>query len=133
MTSTIPIADRVNRIQESPSGAAAQRVRDLRQQGFDIVSLTVGEPDFDTPQHIKDAAEAAIRAGDTKYTPVNGTPPLQRAILDRFERRTGLTYTPAELAVGGGGKQVIFLAFMATVGRGDEVIIPAPYWVSYPD
>lgn len=133
MTSTIPIADRVNRIQESPSGAAAQRVRDLRGQGIEIVSLTVGEPDFDTPDHIKRAAEEAIRAGDTKYTPVNGTPELQRAILGRVERRTGLTYTPSELAVGGGGKQVIFLAFMATVGKGDEVIIPAPYWVSYPD
>ena len=131
--SHITIADRVNRIQESPSGAAAQRVRDLRAKGLPILSLTVGEPDFDTPDHIKAAAEAAIAAGDTKYTPVNGTPELQRAILDRIERRTGVRYTPAELAVGGGGKQVIFLAFMATVDEGDEVVIPAPYWVSYPD
>lgn len=131
--SAITIADRVNRIQESPSGAAAQRVRDLRAQGIPILSLTVGEPDFDTPAHIKDAAKAALDAGDTKYTPVNGTPDLQKAILDRIERRTSVRYSARELAVGGGGKQVIFLAFMATVQSGDEVIIPAPYWVSYPD
>ncbi len=131
--STITIADRVNRIQESPSGVAAQRVRDLRAQGIPVLSLTVGEPDFDTPENVKEAAIAAIRVGDTKYTPVNGTPELQRAILDRIERRTTVRYTPQELTVGGGAKQVIFLAFMATVDEGDEVIIPAPYWVSYPD
>lgn len=133
MTTTLTIAARVNRIQESPSGAAAQRVRDLRAQGIPVLSLTVGEPDFDTPVHVKAAAEAAIAAGDTKYTPVNGTPALQKAILERIEHRTGQRYTSRELAVGGGGKQVIFLAFMATVDEGDEVIIPAPYWVSYPD
>jgi len=131
--STVTIADRVNRIQESPSGAAAQRVRDLRAQGLPILSLTVGEPDFDTPDHIKSAAIASIEAGDTKYTPVNGTPALQEAILGRIERRTGASYASQELVVGGGGKQVIFLAFMATIDDGDEVIIPAPYWVSYPD
>ncbi|MGF3057435.1 aspartate transaminase [Microbacterium sp. YY-01] len=129
----ITIADRVNRIHESASGAAAQRVRDLRAQGVPIVSLTVGEPDFDTPDNIKRAAEEALAAGDTKYTPVNGTPELQQAILDRMRTRTGVSYTPSELAVGGGGKQVIFLALMASVQKGDEVIIPAPYWVSYPD
>jgi len=129
----IPLADRVGRIQESPSGAAAQRVRDLRAQGVEVLSLTVGEPDFDTPDHIKAAAVAALEAGETKYTPVNGTPPLQRAILDRIERRTSIRYQPRELAVGGGGKQVLFLAFMATVDHGDEVLIPSPYWVSYPD
>ncbi|WP_193597151.1 aspartate transaminase [Microbacterium sp. YJN-G] len=130
---TTKIADRVERIQESASGAAAQRVRDLRAQGVPVLSLTVGEPDFDTPENIKRAAEQALREGDTKYTPVNGTPELQRAILARVARRTGVEYSADELAVGGGGKQVIFLAFMATVEDGDEVIIPAPYWVSYPD
>lgn len=129
----IHLADRVTRIKESPSTAATQRVRDLRAAGVDVLSLTVGEPDFDTPEHVKAAAEEAIRAGDTKYTSVNGTPALQRAILGRVERRIGLRYSPGELAVGGGGKQVIFLALMATVAEGDEVIVPAPYWVSYPD
>ena len=129
----IHLADRVTRIKESPSTAATQRVRDLRAEGVEVLSLTVGEPDFDTPDFVKAAAEEAIRAGDTKYTAVNGTPALQQAILDRVERRIGLRYSPAELAVGGGGKQVIFLALMATVAEGEEVIIPAPYWVSYPD
>lgn len=131
--STISIADRVNRIKESPSGAAAQRVRDLRAQGIPVLSLTVGEPDFDTPEHVKEAAKRALDAGETKYTPVNGTPELQAAILDRMERRTGIRYSAPELTVGVGAKQVIFLAFMATVEAGDEVIIPSPYWVSYPD
>lgn len=129
----IHLADRVTRIKESPSTAATQRVRDLRAEGVEVLSLTVGEPDFDTPEFVKAAAEAAIRAGDTKYTAVNGTPALQQAILDRTETRIGLRYSPGELAVGGGGKQVIFLALMATVQDGAEVIIPAPYWVSYPD
>lgn len=129
----IHLADRVTRIKESPSTAATQRVRNLRAEGVEVLSLTVGEPDFDTPDFVKAAAEEAIRSGDTKYTAVNGTPALQRAILDRIERRIGLRYSPAELAVGGGGKQVIFLALMATVAEGEEVIIPAPYWVSYPD
>lgn len=129
----IHLADRVTRIKESPSTAATQRVRNLRAEGVEVLSLTVGEPDFDTPDFVKAAAEEAIRSGDTKYTAVNGTPALQQAILDRIERRIGLRYSPAELAVGGGGKQVIFLALMATVAEGEEVIIPAPYWVSYPD
>ncbi|WP_147917805.1 aspartate transaminase [Ruania zhangjianzhongii] len=129
----IHLADRVTRIKESPSTAATQRVRDLRAEGVDVLSLTVGEPDFDTPDFVKAAAEQAIRSGDTKYTAVNGTPALQQAILDRVEARIGLRYSRGELAVGGGGKQVIFLALMATVQQGAEVIIPAPYWVSYPD
>ncbi|HIZ38292.1 MAG TPA: aspartate transaminase [Candidatus Ruania gallistercoris] len=129
----IHLADRVTRIKESPSTAATQRVRDLRAEGVEVLSLTVGEPDFDTPDFVKAAAEEAIRSGETKYTSVNGTPALQQAILDRVETRIGLRYSPAELAVGGGGKQVIFLALMATVSEGAEVIIPAPYWVSYPD
>jgi aspartate aminotransferase len=127
------LAQRVLRIEESPSGAAAERVRRLRAEGHRILSLTVGEPDFDTPRNVKDAAIAAIEAGDTKYTSGNGTAALRNAVLDRVERRTGQRYTEAQLAVGVGGKQVIFTALQATLDAGDEVIIPAPYWVSYPD
>jgi len=134
MTATHPgLAQRVTRIQPSPSTAAAQRVRELRATGARIVDLTVGEPDFDTPEHVKTAAVEAIRRGDTKYTPVNGTPELRRAIAAKLARRHGLAVPDAHIAVGGGAKQVIFLALMATVNRGDEVIVPAPYWVSYPD
>lgn len=126
-------AQRVGRIKPSPSTAAAQRVRELKARGREILDLTVGEPDFDTPAHVKDAAIEAIRRGDTKYTPVNGTPPLRAAIADRLRRRHGLDHPGDRIAVGGGGKQIIFLALMATLDAGDEVVIPAPYWVSYPD
>ncbi len=126
-------ASRVTRIKSSPSVAAAARVRELKAEGRRILDLTVGEPDFDTPQHIKDAAIAAIGRGETKYTSVTGTPELQRSILQTLERKTGQQYTPGEITIGGGGKQVIFTAFMATLDAGDEVVIPAPYWVSYPD
>ena len=126
-------ASRVTRIKSSPSVAAAARVRELKAEGRQILDLTVGEPDFDTPEHIKNAAIAAISAGETKYTSVNGTPALQQAIQGFVEARTGLHYGVGELTIGGGGKQVIFTAFMATLDAGDEVIIPAPYWVSYPD
>lgn len=126
-------ASRVTRIKSSPSVAAAARVRELKAEGRRILDLTVGEPDFDTPQHIKDAAIAAIGRGETKYTSVTGTPELQKAILQTLQRKTGLQYTPGEITIGGGGKQVIFTAFMATLNQGDEVVIPAPYWVSYPD
>lgn len=126
-------ASRVTRIKSSPSVAAAARVRELKAEGRTILDLTVGEPDFDTPQHIKDAAIAAIGRGETKYTSVTGTPELQKAILDSLERKTGQQYTPGGITIGGGGKQVIFTAFMATLDKGDEVVIPAPYWVSYPD
>ncbi|KQQ82280.1 aspartate transaminase [Arthrobacter sp. Leaf137] len=126
-------ASRVTRIKSSPSVAAAARVRELKAEGRRILDLTVGEPDFDTPQHIKDAAIAAIGRGETKYTSVTGTPELQQAILQTLERKTGQRYTPGEITIGGGGKQVIFTAFMATLDAGDEVVIPAPYWVSYPD
>lgn len=108
-------------------------MRELKAEGRRILDLTVGEPDFDTPQHIKDAAVAAIGRGETKYTSVTGTPELQKAILQTLERKTGQQYTPSEITIGGGGKQVIFTAFMATLDAGDEVVIPAPYWVSYPD
>ena len=126
-------AARVQAIRESPSTQAAQRVRDLRAAGHTIVDLTVGEPDFDTPDHIKAAAVAAMDAGLTKYTPVNGIPALREAIAAKVLRRTGQAYGGNEIAVGGGAKQVIFLALMATIDPGDEVIVPAPYWVSYPD
>lgn len=126
-------AGRVRRIRESASVAAAQRVRDLKAEGRTILDLTVGEPDFDTPGHIKAAAVAALDAGLTKYTAVNGIPPLREAILQRFATRTGLSVDARNLTIGGGAKQVIFLALMASVEAGDEVIIPAPYWVSYPD
>ncbi|MEU9960646.1 aspartate transaminase [Streptomyces sp. NPDC050982] len=133
-TSTTALtALRVQRIKPSPSTAAAQRVRELKAQGLAILDLTVGEPDFDTPEHVKAAAVEAIRRGDTKYTPVNGTPQLRAAIAQKLEQRHGLSYSADRIAVGGGAKQVIFLALMATLDTGDEVIVPAPYWVSYPD
>ncbi len=126
-------ADRVRRIRESPSSAAANRVRELKAEGRRIVDFTVGEPDFDTPQHVKDAAVAAIAAGETKYTPVNGTPALRNAIRERMLRTSGIRYEDAQLTVGGGGKQILYLTFAATLDPGDEVVVPAPYWVSYPD
>ena len=126
-------ASRVSRIKSSASVAAAARVRELKAEGRRILDLTVGEPDFDTPEHIKATAVEAIKRGETKYTSVTGTPALQRAILQTLELRTGLHYTPAEITIGGGAKQVIFVAFMASLNAGDEVIVPAPYWVSYPD
>jgi aspartate aminotransferase len=132
MTAFSP-ASRVTRIKSSPSVAAAARVRELKAEGRRILDLTVGEPDFDTPDHIKEAASRAIAEGETKYTSVTGTPALQKAILQTLEYRTGLHYSPAEITIGGGAKQVIFTAFMASLDPGDEVVIPAPYWVSYPD
>ncbi|MFJ5223318.1 aspartate transaminase [Streptomyces sp. NPDC088400] len=126
-------AARVLRINESPSTAAAARARELKAQGRDILDLTVGEPDFDTPENIKQAAIEAIGRGETKYTPVNGTPALRDAIVARLAQHTGITYGTDRITVGGGAKQIIFLALMATVDTGTEVIIPAPYWVSYPD
>ena len=126
-------ASRVSRIKSSASVAAAARVRELKAEGRRILDLTVGEPDFDTPGHIKAAAVEAINRGETKYTSVTGTPELQKAIRQTLEQRTGLHYTSAEITIGGGAKQVIFTAFMASLDAGDEVIVPAPYWVSYPD
>src|SRR5262249_20038607 len=105
----------------------------LKAAGKDVIGLAAGEPDFDTPDHIKDAAIAAMKAGQTKYTAVDGTPALKQAIIDKFKRENSLEYKPNQITVGTGGKQVIFNAVMATVSPGDEVIIPAPYWVSYPD
>lgn len=131
--STFVPASRVSRIKVSPSTAAAARARELKAAGRDIVDMTVGEPDFDTPDNVKAAAHAAIDRGETKYTPVNGTPALRNAIIGDFERRLGLSYADNEICVGGGAKQILFLALMASVENAAEVIIPAPYWVSYPD
>ena len=127
------IASRMQRIKPSPSSMATARVKTLRAQGRNIVGLTAGEPDFDTPPHIVEAAYRAMKAGQTRYTVVDGTPELKRAIVDKFKRENGLTYTPDQVSVGNGGKQVIYNALTATVQRGDEVVIPSPYWVSYPD
>lgn len=127
------IAARLNRIQPSPSSMAGQRARELRAAGRDIIGLTSGEPDFDTPANICEAATRAMANSQTKYTDVGGTPELRAAIADKFRRDNQLDYAPNELIVGTGGKQIIFNAFLCTVDAGDEVIVPAPYWVSYPD
>jgi aspartate aminotransferase len=132
MTAFEPAA-RVARIRLSPTAAASARARALKAQGRDIVDMTVGEPDFDTPDAVRSAAHAAIERGETRYTDVNGTPALRQAIIADFRRRLGLDFAEAEIAVAGGGKQALFLALMASVEEGAEVIVPAPYWVSYPD
>jgi len=121
------------RVKPSPTVAITQTARELKEAGQDVIGLAAGEPDFDTPEHIKDAAIAAIHAGKTKYTAPDGIPELKRAICDKFRRENGLSYTPPQVSVSTGGKQVLYNALMATLNPGDEVIIPAPYWVSYPD
>jgi len=127
------IADRLNRISPSQTIAISSKARALKAAGRDIIGLSAGEPDFDTPAHIKQAAIDAIIAGDTKYTDVAGTPALRKAIAAKFQRDSGIDYKPEEIIVSTGGKQVIFNAMLATVQAGDEVIIPTPCWVSYPD
>jgi aspartate aminotransferase len=127
------IADVLSRIKPSATIALTQKARDLKATGRDVISLSVGEPDFDTPDNIKDAAIAAIRRGETKYTPVAGIPELRAAIAAKFKRENNLDYKPSQIIVGTGGKHVIFNAFLATLNPGDEVVIPTPYWVSYPD
>jgi len=128
------LATRLSRIKPSATNALTGIVAELKAQGRDIIALGAGEPDFDTPDNIKNAAIAAIHAGDTKYTPVPGTMALRQAIADKLKRENGLDYDPAtQITVATGGKQVIFNAMMATLDEGDEVVIPAPYWVSYPD
>ena len=127
------ISDTLSRIQPSATIAATQKARDLKAQGVDVIGLGAGEPDFDTPDNIKEAAIEAIRKGQTKYTAVDGIPELKQAICDKFKRENGLSYEPAQAFVAPGGKPIIFNAMIATLNPGDEVIIPAPYWVSYPD
>ncbi len=126
-------AESLSRIKPSPTLAVTQKARELKAAGRDVISLGAGEPDFDTPENIKQAAIEAIRRGETKYTPVDGIPELKDAIIAKFKRDNGLEYTREQITVGTGGKQVLYNALMATLNRGDEVIIPAPYWVSYPD
>jgi len=127
------VSNSLKRIKPSPTIAVTTKARELRAAGKDVIGLGAGEPDFDTPDNIKDAAIEAIKNGDTKYTAVDGTPALKKAIQAKFKRENNLSYDLNQITVGTGGKQVLYNAFMATVNKGDEVIIPAPYWVSYPD
>ena len=127
------ISDILKRIKPSPTIAVTQKARELKAAGKDVIGLGAGEPDFDTPDNIKDAAIKAIKEGDTKYTAVDGTPELKKAISEKFKRENNLSYSTDQITVGAGGKHVIYNLMMATLNKGDEVIIPAPYWVSYPD
>ncbi len=123
----------LDRVKPSPTIAVTTKAQELKAAGRDVIGLGAGEPDFDTPQNIKDAAVQAIADGKTKYTAVDGIPELKQAICAKFKRDNALDYVPAQVTVGTGGKQVLYNAFMATLNKGDEVIVPAPYWVSYPD
>ena len=127
------ISDSLKRIKPSPTIAVSQKAKELKAAGKDVIGLGAGEPDFDTPDNIKDAAIKAIKDGDTKYTAVDGTKALKEAIAKKFKRENNLSYTLDQITVGAGGKHVIYNLMMATLNKGDEVIIPAPYWVSYPD
>src|SRR5258705_8848976 len=127
------LSDALARVQPSPTIAVSSKARDLKAAGVDVIGLGAGEPDFDTPDFIKEAAIQAIRDGKTKYTNVDGTPELKEAIAAKFVRDNGLTYAADQISVNVGGKHTLFNAIVATVGPGDEVIVPAPYWVSYPD
>jgi len=127
------LSNALTRVKPSATIAVAQKARELKAQGRDVITLAAGEPDFDTPDNVKQAAIAAIERGETKYTPVAGIPELRQAIAAKFKRENGLDYKPDQVIVGTGGKQILFNAFMATLNEGDEVIIAAPYWVSYPE
>lgn len=127
------LADKLSRIKPSPTIAVSTKAAELKAAGRDVIGLGAGEPDFDTPQHIIDAAVKAMNEGKTRYTAVAGTPELRQAICDKLKRDNELTYTADQISVGCGGKQTIYNALMATLNDGDEVIVPAPYWVSYPD
>ena len=127
------LADALKRVKPSATITITQKARDLKAQGKDVISLSVGEPDFDTPDNIKEAAIAAIRRGETKYTPVSGIPQLREAITRKLKRENGLDYKPNQTIVSTGGKHVIYNALLATLNPGDEVICVAPYWVSYPE
>lgn len=127
------LSDTLARVSPSPTVAVSQKAMELKAAGHDVIGLGAGEPDFDTPDNIKAAAIAAIEAGKTKYTAVDGIPEVKQAICAKFKRENGLEYTPSQVAVSTGGKQVLYNALLATLNPGDEVIIPAPYWVSYPD
>jgi aspartate aminotransferase len=127
------LSDTLDRVKPSPTIAVTNKAAEMKAAGHDVIGLGAGEPDFDTPQHIKDAAVVAISMGKTKYTAVDGIAELKQAICAKFKRDNDLAYTPAQVSVSSGGKQVLYNALMATLNGGDEVIIPAPYWVSYPD
>ena len=127
------IADRLSRIKPSPTIAVSTKAAELKAAGHDVIGLGAGEPDFDTPEHVKEAARNAMANGKTKYTAVDGIPELKQAIVDKFARENNIKTKPSEISVGTGGKQILYNALMATVNPGDEVIVPAPYWVSYPD
>lgn len=127
------LSDTLDRVKPSPTIAVTNKAAELKAAGHDVIGLGAGEPDFDTPQHIKNAGIAAIISGKTKYTAVDGIPELKQAICAKFKRDNNLDYLPSQVSVSSGGKQVLYNAFMATLNKGDEVIIPAPYWVSYPD
>jgi aspartate aminotransferase len=127
------LADALSRVKPSATIAVSQKARDLKAKGRDVIGLGAGEPDFDTPDNIKNAAIDAIRRGETKYPPVSGIPPLREAIAKKFKRENNLDYRPEQTIVGTGGKQILFNALMATLNPGDEVVIPRPYWVSYPE
>ncbi|WP_375643113.1 MULTISPECIES: pyridoxal phosphate-dependent aminotransferase [unclassified Bartonella] len=127
------IADKLSLIKPSATIAASQKARHLKALGRNVIALSAGEPDFDTPENIKNAAIEAIRRGETKYPPISGIPELRQAISAKFKRENNLLYQPEQIIVGTGGKQILFNAFMATLNKGDEVIIPSPYWVSYPE
>lgn len=127
------ISSSLGAIQPSPTLAITRLAAEMRREGRQVISLSQGEPDFDTPEHIRAAAIQAIEQGETRYTDVDGSPALKAAVIQKFARDNGLHYTPQEITVGTGGKQVLYNALMATLERGDEVIVPAPYWVSYPD
>ncbi|MBM3561875.1 MAG: pyridoxal phosphate-dependent aminotransferase [Alphaproteobacteria bacterium] len=127
------LAKALSRVKPSATIAVTQKARDLRAQGREVISLSVGEPDFDTPEHICAAAKAAIDRGETRYTPVLGIPPLREAVAKKFKRENGLDYKASDTIVATGGKHILFNAFLATLNPGDEVIVPAPYWVSYPE
>lgn len=127
------LSNTLARVKPSPTIAVTTKAAELKAAGRDVIGLGAGEPDFDTPENIREAAKRAIDTGKTRYTAVDGIPELKKAICDKFLRENGLTYTPAQITVGTGGKQILYNALMATCNPGDEVIIPAPYWVSYPD
>src|ERR1700748_389443 len=127
------LAKSLNRIQPSPTIAMTTKARALKEAGRDVIGLAAGEPDFDTPDNIKEAAIKAIKAGKTKYTNVDGMPELKAAIVRKFKRENELDYKPSQIAVGTGGKQVLFNALTCTLNPGDEVVVPAPFWVSYAD
>jgi aspartate aminotransferase len=127
------LADALSRVKPSATIAVTQKARELKNAGRDVIGLGAGEPDFDTPDNIKNAAIEAIRRGETKYPPVSGIAPLREAIAKKFKRENNLDYRPEQTIVGTGGKQILFNAFMATLNPGDEVVIPSPYWVSYPE